>query len=98
MRCSCAEFAKLGRVLRGQVLLYADSSVDVNSWVSQSELQITFMSEVASFSALQAVAPGSGGHLCVELRQEACPDGSGPGVIDGRVQRLRLSSPSWHRG
>ena len=72
---------KLAQVPRCQVQLFADSSVDVNSWVSQSGLQIRYTPEVASFSALLAVAPGSGGHLCVELRQEACPDGSGSGVI-----------------
>ena len=56
----------------------------LTSWVTQSELQITLAPEAASFSALQAVAPAGNGHLCVELQQQACTDGSGAGVHGSR--------------
>ena len=85
-------------MLRCQVLLYVDPSVDVKSWVSQSDLQITFVSEAASFSALQAVAPATGGHLCVELRQQDCPDGSGSGVVvvlSGNTYPLQSLFSDW---
>ncbi|CAE7868876.1 unnamed protein product [Symbiodinium microadriaticum] len=81
-----------------EVLLYVDPSVDVKSWVSQSDLQITFVSEAASFSALQAVAPATGGHLCVELRQQDCPDGSGSGVVvvlSGNTYPLQSLFSDW---
>ena len=55
--------------------------MDVSSWSMQSELHVTSMPAAPSFSTLEPVAPAGGGHLCVELHQQPCTDGSGAAVV-----------------
>ena len=94
----CTMCRKLDCVLCGQVLLYSDPSLDISAWVSQTLLQVTFVSEAASFSAVQAVPPSTNGHLYVDLRQQACPDGSGAGVfvqLSGNTFPLQSLFSDW---
>ena len=47
---------------------------------------------------MQAVAPSTHGHLCVELQQQACPDGSGAGVfvqLSGNTYPLQSVFSDW---